>query len=214
MKNLDYREFYRRNLPHIQPRGATFLANFRLAGSLPAEAMERLRADAEEVERKLLTITDSQERLLLRDKEQRKLFAKWDDALHKNKTGPFWLKDERIVQIVTDSILYHDGDWFDVLAYCIMPNHTHLVLTPYESSDTTDYSLTKIMHNIKRNSANHANKILGRTGSFWQHENYDHFARDEKELERIIKYVLYNPVKAGLTDDWSKWKWTYCKYDI
>ena len=70
------------------------------------------------------------------------------------------------------------------------------------------------MHNIKRNSANHANKVLSRSGTFWQHESYDHFARDEKELERIIKYVLYNPVKAGLVTDWKSWKWTYCKYEM
>jgi len=70
------------------------------------------------------------------------------------------------------------------------------------------------MHNIQRNSANHADKVLGRTGAFWQHENYDHFARDEKELERIIKYVLHNPVEAGLTNDWSKWKWSYCKHEM
>ena len=214
MKNLEYREFYRRNLPHIQPRGATFLVNFRLVGSLPIEVAERLRAEAEQLEKKLLTITDRKEKQLLGDRNQRKLFRKWEDELHKGQTGPVWLKDERIAEIVADSILYHDGDWFDVLAYCILPNHVHLVLIPYESSDIADYSLTKIMHNIKRNSANHANKILGRTGAFWQHENYDHFARDEKELERIIKYVLYNPVEAGLTDDWSKWKWSYCKYEM
>ncbi len=70
------------------------------------------------------------------------------------------------------------------------------------------------MHNIKRNSAKLANAALGRSGAFWQHESYDHFARDEAELERIIKYVIYNPVKAGLVDDWTKWKWTYCKYDF
>ncbi len=214
MTNLNYREFYRRNLPHIQPRGAAFLVNFRLAGSLPAHVVERLRAETVELEARLLTIKDPNERFLLRDKEQRKLFAKWDDALHECQTGPFWLKDERIAQIVVDSILYHDGNWFDVLAYCIMPNHGHLVLTPYESSDTADYSLTKIMHNIKRNSANHANKVLDRTGAFWQHESYDHFARDEKELERIIKYVLYNPVKAGLVKEQTDWKWSYCKYDM
>jgi REP element-mobilizing transposase RayT len=55
---------------------------------------------------------------------------------------------------------------------------------------------------------------LGRSGPFWQHENYDHVIRDEGELERIIQYVIYNPVKAGLTDDWKQWKWTYCKYDM
>jgi putative transposase len=212
MKNLDYREYYRRNLPHIQPRGATFLVNFRLAGSLPTLIIESLRVEAETLEQRLLAIKDPAEKLLLREGEQRKLFGKWDDALHKSQVGPFWLRDERIAQIVVDSILYHDGNWFDVLAYCIMPNHGHVVLTPYESSDTADYSLARIMHNIKRNSANHANKVLGRTGSFWQHETYDHFARDNAELERMIKYVLYNPVKAGLTDDWSKWKWTYSKF--
>ena len=214
MTNLNYREFYRRNLPHIQLRGATFLVNFRLAGSLPIEVVEQLRIEADLLEKKLLTIKDQKERLVLRDREQRKLFGKWDDPLHKSVTGPFWLKDDQIAQIVADSILYHDGAWFDVLAYCIMPNHVHLVLIPHESSDTADYSLTKIMHNIKRNSANHANKVLSRSGTFWQHESYDHFARDEKELERIIKYVLYNPVKAGLVTDWKSWKWTYCKYEM
>ena len=98
--------------------------------------------------------------------------------------------------------------------FCIMPNHVHLVLIPYEISDTADYSLTKIMHNIKRNSANHANKFLGRTGAFWQHESYDHFARDDKELERIIKYVFYNPVKANLVKEQADWKWSYCKYEM
>jgi putative transposase len=214
MKNLEFKEFYRRNLPHIQPRGASFLVNFRLAASLRADVVEQLRMDALELEEKLATVKNPQEKFLLHEKEQRKLFGKWDDALHKSKTGPFWLQEERIAQIVVNSIMYHNGKWFDVLAYCIMPNHAHLVLTPYESSDTADYSLAKIMHNIKRNSANHANKVLGRTGAFWQHESYDHFARDEKELERIIKYVLYNPVKANLVKEQTDWKWNYCKYEM
>lgn len=212
MKNLDYREYYRRNLPHIQPRGVTFLVNFRLAGSLPAAVIEILREEADNIEKKILLINDPRERFFVRQDERRKLFGKWDEALHNSNTGPFWLKDDSIAQIVVDSILHHDGNWFDVLAYCIMPNHVHLVLTPFESSDTDDYSLAKIMHNIKRNSANHANKVLGRTGAFWQHESYDHFVRDEAELDRIIKYVMHNPVKAGLTDEESKWKWTYSKF--
>ena len=214
MPNLNYREFYRRNLPHIQPRGAAFLVNFRLADSLPADVVDQLRAEAVALDTKLAKLQDPQERISVRDKEQRKLFGKWDDALHNNKTGPFWLKEDRIAEIVANSIRFHDGKWFDVLAYCIMPNHVHLVLAPYESSENADYSLTRIMHNIKRNSANHANKALGRTGAFWQHENYDHFARDEKELERIIKYVLYNPVKAKLVKEQTAWKWSYCKYEM
>ena len=188
--------------------------NFRLAGSLPTEIIERLKAETEQLEQKLLEVTNPDERLKLRDLEQRKLFGKWDDALHSTKQGPFYLREDRVTEIVVNSIRYHDGEWFDVEAFCIMPNHVHLVITPYEKSETSDYSLTQIMHNIKRNSAKQANQILDRTGAFWQHENYDHFARDSAELERIIQYILYNPVKAGFVDDWTKWKWSYCKYDL
>ena len=214
MSNLNYREFYRRNLPHVQPRGASFLVNFRLAGSLPTEVIKKLAEESLKLDQNLTVIKNKNEKIQFRDKEHRKLFGKWDDALHNSKTGPFWLKDERIAQVVVNSIMYHDSEWFDVLAYCIMPNHVHLVLAPYESSNFADFGLTKIMHNIKRNSANQANKILGRMGSFWQHENYDHFARDEKELERIVKYVLYNPVKANLVKNQSDWKWSYCKFEM
>jgi putative transposase len=214
MKNLDYREYYRRNLPHHQPRGATLLVNFRLAGSLPTDVIERLKAETEDLEKWLLEIPDPNERFKLRELEQRKLFGKWNDVLHSTKYGPFYLQEDCIAEVVANSIRYHDDEWFEVVAFCIMPNHVHLVITPYAKSETSDYSLTQIMHNIKRNSAKQANQILGRTGTFWQHESYDHFVRDEAELERIIKYVLNNPVKAGLIDDWFKWKWSYCKYEI
>jgi REP element-mobilizing transposase RayT len=214
MKNLDYREYYRRNLPHIQPRGVTFLVNFRLAGSLPREILEELRAEADQHEEMFSKIRDSKEKLLARDKEQRRLIGKWDEALHRSQSGHSFLKEDRIAKIVADSISYHDSEWFDVEAYCIMPNHVHLVLTPYEKSDTSDFGLTQIMHNVKRNSAKRANLVLDRKGSFWQHESYDHFARDEFELKRIIEYVLLNPVKAGLVENCQDWKWTYCKYNL
>ena len=40
--------------------------------------------------------------------------------------------------------------------------------------------------------------VLGRRGPFWQSESYDHWVRDDKELEGIIAYINENPVKAGL----------------
>jgi len=62
---------------------------------------------------------------------------------------------------------------------------------------------------LKGYTANKANKILNRTGTFWQHESYDHVVQDEKELERVIAYVLNNPVKAGFVSTWQEWKWSY-----
>ena len=62
------------------------------------------------------------------------------------------------------------------------------------------------MHSIKRHTARKCNLLLGQRGKFWQQESYDHWARDEDELERIIHYVEQNPVKAGLVvrpQDWQ-----------
>ena len=66
-----------------------------------------------------------------------------------------------------------------------------------------------LMKSIKGISAREANKILGKKGSFWQSESYDHIVRDEDELERIIKYVVMNPVKARLVESWEEWEHTY-----
>jgi len=118
-----------------------------------------------------------------------------------------------------------------------MPNHVHQVIEPlaaaagqdgilssegvgqvgnllYKGQDTIlPYSIAKIMHSLKRYTGREANLILGRTGEqFWQNESYDHVVRDDKEFERIIWYILNNPVKAGLADSWDKWEWSYCKY--
>jgi len=68
------------------------------------------------------------------------------------------------------------------------------------------------MHSLKSYTANEGNKILGRSGSFWQRESYDHWVRDEDELERIVNYIRNNPVAAGLTDHAHEWRWSSC-YD-
>ena len=65
------------------------------------------------------------------------------------------------------------------------------------------------MQDIKKFTAREANKVLDRKGKFWQHESYDHVVRDQKELREIVKYILNNPVKAGLCEDIDKWKWNY-----
>ena len=56
------------------------------------------------------------------------------------------------------------------------------------------------MHSFKSFTANECNKLLGRTGQFWQDESYDHWVRDDEELQRIIQYVEQNPVKARLAE--------------
>ena len=57
-------------------------------------------------------------------------------------------------------------------------------------------------------TANRANAILRRTGGFWQKESYDHWIRDLDELERVVQYVIFNPVKSGLCAAPKDWRFS------
>ena len=212
MKPLKYKHTYQRNLPHIQPPGATLFVTFRLAGSIPTTVQRQLRQEAEHTDRMLAKIASPRERARQSYLEQRRQFGKWDGALDTASSGPFWLGDPRIAKLVTNSLHHLAGRLYDLDAFCVMPNHVHVVFTPLPKEDGTYHALPAIMHSLKRYTARQANLLLGRQGQFWQHESYDHVVRDEVELQRIIRYVLNNPVKAGLITKWDEWPWTYCKH--
>ncbi len=71
--------FYRRNLPHLHPSGAAFFVTFRLAGSLPAEVIERLRQELAEEERQLQARLSGAAFLSERYKLQKKFFGRYDE---------------------------------------------------------------------------------------------------------------------------------------
>jgi putative DNA methylase len=73
------------------------------------------------------------------------------------------------------------------------------------------HSLASIMHSLKRYTARESNRLLKRQGAFWQAESYDRYIRSNEEWERTIRYVLANPVKAGLVNDWREWPWSWSR---
>lgn len=211
---LDYKFLYRRRLPHIQPEGATLFVTSRLEGSLPAKVVQKLNQEKEKIDHNLGNILITKERKREANLEYQQLFVKWDDALDAHNSDVRYLADPRIANVVSASLHHRDEKVYELIAFCIMPSHLHILFTPLKENADHYYSLSKIMHSLKRHTAREANLILGREGTFWQHENYDHFIRDESELERTIKYILYNPVKANLVKEQKDWKWSYCKYDL
>ncbi len=124
--------------------------------------------------------------------------------------SPLWLADSRVADIVAGSLRFWDNKRYKLFAYSIMPNHVHAVLSSLASEEGY-YSLAKILYTIKRFTATRANLALCRSGTFWQHESYDHVVRDESELLRVVKYVVNNPVKAGLVSQPDQWPWSYWK---
>ena len=230
MNNHGYKPYYHRNLPHIQPPGATFFITFRLAGSIPRNILQQWKAEK-------LHFLKLQDDLRATEQDQRhrelerkrRWFRKFEETLDNAQNGPVWLKDDRIAKEVAESLHYRDGKVYRLVSYCIMANHVHVVFMPLpiQPSDVAQpvrlrsndaqpnrlcyNALSSIMQSLKGYTAWKANRILGRSGKFWHHESYDHVVRNPIELQRIVTYVLNNPIKAGLVDEWQKWQWSYYK---
>lgn len=211
-------EYYRRHLPHIHPQNAIFFITFRLVNSLPQWVIDQLR-DEYETERDLLRNQKKAGADGVNFSDcQRRYFEKFDSFLNAQKAGNNWLADPTIAAVIADALHFRDGERYDLVCYCIMPNHVHLVTEISEKHkrgkiDRMPY-VTRVLQSLKSYSAIRSNELLCRKGQFWQRENYDHVVRDNRELERIIRYVIFNPVSAGLARDWSDWKFTYCKYNL
>lgn len=210
MENLKYKEAYSRNLPHFQPEGSIFAITFRLAFSLPAKTKRRLKEEKREYDRISKNLSGSELQAYTNEFDK-KYFEEFDNFLDKYSKSPMWLSIDEIAQEVANSIHFQEHKLYILHAYCIMPNHVHMIIQPQKSQGEDFYSIAKILYSLKRYTANSCNKILKRNGQFWQHENYDHFVRDEKDLAYQIYYLLYNPVKAKLIDKTQNWKYTWTK---
>jgi len=207
--------YYKRKLPHYQPHGHTFFVTFRLYGSLPVATIKKLK---EEREKELKVVAGYANIKIRKEKYknyQSQYFGKFDKLLGGSTFGPKWLQDEKIAQVVKEAIHFRDEKKYELIVYTIMPNHVHLVFTPIVGrTGCSTYIVTDILKSLKWNTALRCNKLLKRSGAFWQHESYDHVVRDPNELNRITEYVLNNPVKAGLCEKWEDWQWSYCNFNL
>jgi putative transposase len=212
--------FYKRNLPHIQRPGDSFFVTFRLHNSIPYKDLQNLREKYEEKEisirRKSKPDTKQQLQRL-----QWRYFEKYDELLDKIQQGPLFLANEEIASLVAEQIHRFDGEFYDLIAYCIMSNHLHLLIdTSIQFSGEIDaYSdelanfttLDEILKRIKGPTAVYANRMLKRTGQFWQRESFDVYIRNNQHFNRVMAYILQNPVKAGLVKEWAEWPYSYLK---
>ena len=191
------KHFHRRNLPHLYYNEGEYFITFRLKNSLPVNEIKKLR---DELEKKASNLSAKEKRL----------FRKYDELLDSGKFGIPLLKKNEIADIIKNIIHKFDGLYYNLICYCIMPNHVHLVFSIFNN----EKSLSDIMKLIKGNSSIMINKFLNRQGNLWQPESFDRLIRDDKELYQFIKFVLLNPVKAKLVDGWQNWSHTYCHPDF
>lgn len=89
-----------------------------------------------------------------------------------------------------------------ILAYCLMPNHVHLIVRP-----DFDDSLRLFFRRVHGDYARYINLKEGRTGHLWQ-GRYFSCALSNDHLPRALRYVEHNPVRAHLADRPESFPWS------
>lgn len=108
---------------------------------------------------------------------------------------PLFTKPQLVHRLISLLGQTAQAHFFDVYAYCFMPDHCHLVLCGLRP--------TSQLSTFVRAFKGHATVALRSFGlhTVWQHRFHDHVIRNHDDLRASAQYVLDNPVRAGLVKD-------------
>jgi len=168
-------------LPHWDNPGLVQAITFRLADALPAHVVEKLMSNG------------------ANDPEKRRRLEAYLDAGH----GECLLGNPKAAKIVEKALLHFDNARYRLLAWCVMPNHVHVMIETWEG-----FPLADLLHSWKSYTAKELNKLFGTTGKVWQEEYFDRFIRDERHFHAAFDYIHRNPVAAGLVKRAEDWEWS------
>lgn len=90
-----------------------------------------------------------------------------------------------------------------MLAWVLMPDHAHWLIQLGQSD-----SLSVVVNRLKSASARAANRVLGREGPLWEVAFHDRALRREEDVRTIARYIVGNPLRAGLVErvgEYSFW---------
>lgn len=171
-------------LPHFDGRSIPQFITLHLADSIPSRVIERWQAE-------LANVAEAEQKLKLRKRVEKYLDMGY---------GQCFLKNPDVATIVQRSLLAFDRARYELFAWVLMPNHTHSLL-----ATRAGWSLERIMHSHKSFTAHEANRALERSGQFWMKEYFDRYIRNAQHFQNTVRYIEYNPMKAGLCsrpEDW------------
>ncbi len=179
------------NLPHWRQEGVTYFVTFRLADSMPQEKLRQWEEERKAWQEKHPEPHDEETR-----REYYRLFPKrfqeWLDAGY----GECILARPEFKALVENALRHFDGERYLLDEYVVMPNHVHVLVTPLANHELSD-----TLHSWKSYTAHEINKALGRSGTVWQKESFDHIIRSPAQMERIRQYIRDNP--KGRAEDGS-----------
>ena len=179
-------------LPHCDVPGLIQSIVFRLYDSVPNSVLSQWKKELEW--HPLLSAGDDRSNAL------RQRIAAYEDAGH----GCCWLGRPEIASCMQAALWFFDGSRYRLLAWCVMPNHVHVLI-----ESQAGFPVGKIVRSWKSHVARHSNRLLGRSGQpFWGADYFDRFIRDDAHFRQAVAYIHENPVAARLVGRAGDWPWS------
>ena len=91
---------------------------------------------------------------------------------------------------------------YELLAYCLMPDHLHLLASPENSG----VSVSEFVRHFKSRTAFRFKSA--KNGKLWQRGFYDHVVRKSEDLQTVANYIIHNPVRKGLVETPDKYPYS------
>ena len=173
----------RRNLPHWNQQGKLYFVTWRLADSLPKEALARLESDRKAWLRQHGDIPLSAMEPLVKQEWYRLFHHRvqtWLDAGH----GSCVLRRAEVCRILCDALHHFHGERYHLGSFAIAGNHVHVLVAPHAGIE-----LSRVVHSWKSFTSNAINNTLGRSGRLWMDEYFDRILRNQLHLERVEDYI-------------------------
>jgi putative transposase len=178
-------------LPHWQQTGAVYFITFRLADAVPTHLRNQWEDDHDAWVRVHPEPWTSET-----EREYHERFSgaieRWLDAGH----GACLLRRPDCSQIVADTLRHFERERVVMISFVIMPNHVHALFV-----QNPDWPLEKLIRSWKGFTARQINRLLGRSGNFWQRDYFDRLVRDGKHFANCVRYIRRNPEKTRLSQD-------------
>ncbi len=185
--------FWQGRLPHWEVAAGRYFVTIHLAGAIPQQGQDRIRALAAEHDKLAEYAKDARLEL------QRRIYAEMESWLDRADCVSH-LRRPDVAPMILESIAFRHGRTWNMLEYVVMPSHVHLFF------EVLDGTLKNGLEQFKRWTGHRASELLGLEGQrFWQDEWFDHWSRSDEEDERIIEYIRQNPVKANLVTKYQDW---------
>ena len=186
-KAKGFRGWHQRGyLPHHDVPGVRQFVTLRLQDAMPVSCRSEWEA-------------------LLRIEDDRQRRTKLEEYLDRG-LGECWLRQQRIAALVEGAFRFFEGERYRLRAWVVMPNHAHVLVEVWQTP------LAELLHSWKSFTALKANRLLGRTGAFWEREYWDTKMRHDEQERKAVRYIEHNPVKARLTTEAKQWSWSSARF--